>query len=70
MAHLTGAVYAMMPGEVNLHRGTQMAGIIRDEQSMILEGFAAGYELETLPAFGLWGFATMLNLVDGVTICF
>ena len=37
MAHLTGAVYAMMPGEVNLHRGTQMAGIIRMSKSMILE---------------------------------
>ena len=59
MAHLTGAVYAMMPGEVNLHRGTQMAGIIRDEQKHDpRRGFAAGYELETLPAFGLWGFAT------------
>ena len=59
MSHLTGAVYAMMPGEVNLHRGTQMAGIIRDEQKHDpRRGFAAGYELETLPAFGLWGFAS------------
>ncbi|NKC14573.1 MAG: GMC family oxidoreductase [Gammaproteobacteria bacterium] len=58
MPHLTGAVYAIMPGEVNLHRGTQMAGIIRDEQIHQPErGFAAGYELETLPAFGMPGFA-------------
>ena len=57
MAHLTGAVYAMT-GEVNLHRGTQMAGIIRDEQKHDPRRGFAGYELETLPAFGLWGFAT------------
>lgn len=57
MAHLTGAVYAMMPGEVNLHRGTQMAGIIKDEEiHKPGRGFAGGYELETLPAFGLPGF--------------
>jgi choline dehydrogenase-like flavoprotein len=57
MAHLTGAVYAMMPGPVNLHRGTQMAGIVKDEQYHKPErGFAAGYELETLPAFGFPGF--------------
>lgn len=57
MAHLTGAVYAMMPGDVHLHRGTQMAGIIKDEQYHKPDrGFAAGYELETLPAFGFPGF--------------
>jgi choline dehydrogenase-like flavoprotein len=57
MPHLTGAVYAVMPGEVNLHRGTQMAGIIRDESRFDAKrGFAAGYELETLPAFGLPGY--------------
>jgi choline dehydrogenase-like flavoprotein len=57
MPHLTGAVYAVMPGEVNLHRGTQMAGIIRDESRFDPKrGFAAGYELETLPAFGLPGY--------------
>jgi choline dehydrogenase-like flavoprotein len=59
MAHLTGAVYAVMPGPVNLHRGTQMAGIVKDEQVHKPErGFAAGYELETLPAFGFPGFAS------------
>ena len=57
MPHLTGAVYAIMPGEVNLHRGTQMAGIIRDESFYNPKrGFVAGYELETLPAFGMPGF--------------
>ncbi|MFO1321091.1 MAG: GMC family oxidoreductase [Burkholderiales bacterium] len=57
MPHLTGAVYAIMPGEVNLHRGTQMAGIIKDESVFNPKrGFVAGYELETLPAFGMPGF--------------
>ena len=57
MPHLTGAVYAVMPGEVNLHRGTQMAGIIRDESFFNPKrGFVAGYELETLPAFGMPGY--------------
>jgi choline dehydrogenase-like flavoprotein len=57
MSHLTGAVYAIMPGEVYLDRGTQQAGIVRDEQYYKPErGFAAGYELETLPALGLPGF--------------
>ena len=57
MSHLTGAAYAIMPGEVYLDRGTQQAGIIRDEQYYKPErGFAAGYELETLPALGLPGF--------------
>jgi choline dehydrogenase-like flavoprotein len=57
MAHMTGAVYAMMPGPVYQHRGTQMAGIIKDEDGHNpSRGFAGGYELETLPAFGLPGF--------------
>jgi choline dehydrogenase-like flavoprotein len=57
MAHLTGTVYAIMPGPVYLHRGTQMAGIIRDEDGHKPDrGFAGGYELETLPAFGMPGF--------------
>ena len=57
MPHLTGAVYAVMPGEVNLHRGTQMAGIIKDESRYDEKrGFVAGYELETLPAFGMPGY--------------
>lgn len=62
MAHLTGTVYAVMPGEVNLHRGTQMAGIVRDEQMhRPARGFVAGYELETLPAFGFPGVASYMK---------
>jgi len=57
MAHLTGTVYAIMPGPVHMHRGTQMAGIIQDEsRHNHKRGFVAGYELETLPAFGMPGF--------------
>jgi len=62
MPHLTGAVYAIMPGEVNLHRGTQMAGIIKDESVYNPKrGFVAGYELETLPAFGMPGFPSFVK---------
>ena len=51
MPHVTGAVFAIMPGEVQLHRGTQMAGIVRDEQYHKPErAFVGGYLLETLPA--------------------
>jgi choline dehydrogenase-like flavoprotein len=57
MAHMTGAVYAIMPGEVSMHRGTQMAGIVKDESiHKPSRGFAGGYELETIPAFGFPGF--------------
>lgn len=50
MAHTTGAAFAIMPGEVHMNRGTQMAGIVRDEQGHGPDrGFAGGYELETLP---------------------
>jgi choline dehydrogenase-like flavoprotein len=57
MAHMTGAAYAIMPGEVNMHRGTQMAGIVTDESRHdTRRGFVGGYELETIPAFGFPGF--------------
>jgi choline dehydrogenase-like flavoprotein len=64
MRHMSGTVYAMMPGRVNFERGTQMAGIIKDEARFDPKrGFAGGYEIETLPGFGLEGLAT--NLVPG-----
>jgi choline dehydrogenase-like flavoprotein len=57
MSHMTGAAYAIMPGEVFMHRGTQMAGIVKDESiHKPSRGFAGGYELETIPGFGLPGF--------------
>lgn len=64
MRHMTGTVYAIMPGRVNLERGTQMAGIVKDESRFDPKrGFAGGYEMETLPGFGLAGIAT--NLIPG-----
>ncbi len=62
MRHTTGAVYGIMPGPVHLDRGTNMAGIIQDESRHDpARGFAGGYELETLPGFGLAGIATWMN---------
>ncbi len=59
MRHMSGTVYAIMPGRVNFERGTQMAGIVKDEaRHDPKRGFAAGYEMETLPGFGLIGVAT------------
>jgi choline dehydrogenase-like flavoprotein len=59
MRHMSGTVYAIMPGPVNFDRGTQMAGIIKDESRHDpSRGFAGGYEMETLPGFGLAGVAT------------
>src|SRR6266581_5446958 len=64
MRHMTGTVYAIMPGRVNFDRGTQMAGIIKDESRYDpSRGFAGGYEMETLPGFGLAGVAS--NTVAG-----
>ncbi len=59
MRHMTGTVYAIMPGKVHFDRGTQMAGIVKDEQRHDPKrGFAGGYEMETLPGFGLAGVAS------------
>src|SRR5262245_54450168 len=56
--------YAIMPGRVNFDRGTQMAGIIKDESRYDpARGFAGGYEMETLPGFGLAGVAS--NTIQG-----
>jgi len=64
MRHMTGTVYAIMPGRVNFDRGTQMAGIIKDEsRHEPSRGFVGGYEMETLPGFGLAGVAT--NTIPG-----
>jgi choline dehydrogenase-like flavoprotein len=61
---MTGTVYAIMPGRVNFDRGTQMAGIIKDESRHDpSRGFAGGYEMETLPGFGLAGVAS--NTIAG-----
>jgi len=48
MRHATGTTYAIMPGEVNFHRGTRQSGLIFDEQDHREDrGFAGGYLIET-----------------------
>jgi choline dehydrogenase-like flavoprotein len=64
MRHVSAALYAIMPGRVNFERGTQQAGIIHDEVGFNPKrGFVGGYEIETLPGFGVEGLAK--NLVAG-----
>jgi len=64
LRHMTGTVYAIMPGRVNFDRGTQMAGIVKDESRHdTSRGFAGGYEIETLSGFGLAGVAS--NTIGG-----
>ena len=49
MTHMTGGVYAVMPGKVHQNRGTQVAGIVRDESHHDdKRGFVGGYTLEKL----------------------
>ena len=49
MRHTFGVALAVMPGDVNFHRGTQQSGIVLDEQYHKPErGFAGGYIIETL----------------------
>jgi len=48
MRHVSSIVYAVMPGEVNFHRGTRQAGLIFDEQYHRPErGFAGGYLIQS-----------------------
>lgn len=48
MRHVTTGVSAVMPGEVNFHKGTRQSGLIMDEQYHDAErGFAGGYFIET-----------------------
>ncbi len=49
MCHMTAGVYAEMPGKVHMNRGTQVAGIVRDEAHHDEKrGFVGGYTLEKL----------------------
>jgi choline dehydrogenase-like flavoprotein len=48
MRHVSTLMTAVMPGDVNYHKGTRQAGIILDEQYHRPErGFAGGYIIET-----------------------
>ena len=61
MRHMTGSVYASFENEVNMYRGTTMAGIITDESRHdTSRGFAGGYEMETL-SIGVPFMAAFLN---------
>ena len=65
MTHMTGGVYATMPGAVHMNRGTAVAGIVRDEAHHDEKrGFVGGYTLEKL-ALGI-GFLSAF-LVPGPT---
>jgi len=47
--HVFSFIFGVMPGPVNMHRGTQLAGLIQDEQYHKPErGFAGGYLLEAM----------------------
>ena len=61
MRHVSSLIVAIMPGQVNFHRGTQQAGFILDEQYHKPErGFAGGYLIETA-AGDPGGFASFLG---------
>jgi len=47
--HLMFSTLAIMPGEVNFHRGTRQSGLLFDEQYHVPErGFNGGYLIETV----------------------
>ncbi len=61
MRHMTGSVYGLFEQDVNMHRGTTMAGIISDEARHDPDrGFVGGYEMETL-SLGLPFMAAFLD---------
>jgi choline dehydrogenase-like flavoprotein len=50
MRHLVIPVIGIMPGEVNMHRGTHQAGIVKDERHNDPDrGFVGGYIFLTVP---------------------
>ncbi len=61
MRHMTGSVYAIFDKEVNMYRGTTMAGIVEDEsRNDPSRGFVGGYHIETI-SLGLPFMAAFLN---------
>jgi choline dehydrogenase-like flavoprotein len=49
MRHVMSQIIAVMPGEVNMHKGTQCAGVIRDEvRHDPSRGFNGGFQMHTL----------------------
>ena len=50
--HVNSLIFAVMPGPVNLHRGSRTAGLILDEQYHKPErGFAGGYSIQALGGY-------------------
>ena len=61
MRHLTASVYATFPHQVEMFKGTTMAGIIGDEARLDPKrGFIGGYHRETI-SLGLPFYAAFLN---------
>ena len=53
---MTSGISAVMPGEVNYHKGPRQAGIIFDAQDHRPErGFAGAYIIETASSYPLGG---------------
>jgi choline dehydrogenase-like flavoprotein len=49
MRHVMSTVLGLMPGEVHFYKGTQTAGVIRDEvKHDPTRGFSGGYQIHTL----------------------
>ena len=61
MRHTTASVYGIFDKEVNMYRGTTMAGIVEDEaRNDPSRGFVGGYHMETI-ALGLPFMAAFLD---------
>ncbi|MGE4481148.1 GMC family oxidoreductase [Acidocella sp.] len=61
MRHLTASVYGAFPKQVDMFKGTTMAGIIADEDAFNpSRGFVGGYHMETI-SLGLSFYAAFLN---------
>jgi choline dehydrogenase-like flavoprotein len=61
MRHVMNLTLAIMPGQVNFHRGTRQSGLILDEQHHdAARGFAGGYIIETV-ADQPWGIASYIG---------
>lgn len=49
MRHAMVQIIGLMPGEVNMHKGTQCAGVIRDEiRHDTSRGFSGGFQMHTV----------------------
>lgn len=50
MRHVAVPTFAVMPGEVHMYKGAQIAGVIRDEvKNDPARGFVGGFQFHTLP---------------------